>query len=217
MASKAEVLDGGSRKRAHGDSASGVEVKRQRMGPTQPTFQILPLGAGPYSLADVFALTQNAGLRTFDVSQVPASLAAKISVNTIARIDTSVLDRAIEVSWASFLSSGTFLLTIMAKGGTRSTCTPSRSRAASPQSRDNSSWRRGRWRLRAIRAGLRSRREWWADTQQTRFRTFVPEPRAATTRGVKLVGLAHLQITPAATFEPKPGHQSWTWNCSSRF
>ncbi|KAK8138584.1 hypothetical protein PG984_001964 [Apiospora sp. TS-2023a] len=96
MASKAEVLDGGSRKRAHGDSASGIEVKRQRMGPAQPTFQISPLGAGPHSLADVFALTQNAGLRTFDVSQVPASLAAKISVNTIARINTNILDRAIE-------------------------------------------------------------------------------------------------------------------------
>ncbi|KAK8020890.1 hypothetical protein PG990_006028 [Apiospora arundinis] len=96
MATKAEVLDGGSRKRAHADAASGLEVKRQRTGPSQPTFQISPLGAGPHSLADVFALTQNPGLRTFDVSQVPAALAAKISVNTIARIDTSILDRAIE-------------------------------------------------------------------------------------------------------------------------
>lgn len=104
MASKAEVLDGGSRKRAHADVASGLEVKRQRTGPAQPTFQISPLGAGPHSLADVFALTQNAGLRAFDASQVPAALAAKISVNTIARIDNSILDRAIEVSQAPFPS-----------------------------------------------------------------------------------------------------------------
>jgi symplekin len=92
------MTEGASRKRAHVEQHDELEVKRQRMGPAQPEFQITPLRAGPHSLADIFTFTQNEGLRNFDVSLVPAELVAKISVNTIARIDPQLLERAIEVS-----------------------------------------------------------------------------------------------------------------------
>lgn len=98
MQARAEISEGANRKRALIDQADGLDAKRQRMGPAQPEFQITPLKAGPHSLADIFTFTQNEGLRNFDVSLVPAALAAKISVNTIARLDPQILDRALAVS-----------------------------------------------------------------------------------------------------------------------
>ncbi|KAI0136352.1 mRNA cleavage and polyadenylation specificity factor complex subunit [Xylariales sp. AK1849] len=95
MQSRAEMAEGASRKRAMMEQADGIEAKRQRMGPVQAEFQITPLKAGPLSLADIFTFTQNEGLRNFDVSLVAAPLAAKVSVNTIARVDPKILDRAI--------------------------------------------------------------------------------------------------------------------------
>jgi symplekin len=94
MQARAEMADGGTRKRALTET-EGIEAKRQRTGPTLPDLQITPLPPGPHTLADVFTFTQNEGLRKFDASAVPAPLAAKISVNIIARIDASVLERAI--------------------------------------------------------------------------------------------------------------------------
>lgn len=100
MRSRAEVLDGTSRKRALVEQAD-PEAKRQRVVPVsaQPILQITPLTPGSHTLAEVFALTQNAGLKNFNVSAVvPPSLAAKISVNTIARLDARILEQAISVS-----------------------------------------------------------------------------------------------------------------------
>lgn len=95
MQARAEMADGANRKRALTETAEGIEAKRQRMGPTLPDLQITPLAPGPHTLAEVFTFTQNEGLRKFDASAVPAPLAAKISVNIIARIDPSILERAI--------------------------------------------------------------------------------------------------------------------------
>lgn len=92
---RAEIQEGASRKRALTETADGVEAKRQRTAPAQPELQITPLAPGPHTLADVFTFTQNEGLRKFDVAVVPATLAAKVSINTISRIDPNVLERAI--------------------------------------------------------------------------------------------------------------------------
>jgi symplekin len=98
MQLRAEVFDSASRKRALAERGDDLDAKRQRMAATQPEFQIPPLKSGPHSLADVFTLTRNEGLRTFDVSLIPAALAAKVSINTIARINPNLLSRAINVS-----------------------------------------------------------------------------------------------------------------------
>lgn len=99
MRSRSELFDGASRKRALVEQADS-DAKRQRTATvsSQPVLQITQLTPGPHTLAEVFALTQNSGLKNFNVSSyVPPSLAAKISVNTIARLDGGILEQAINV------------------------------------------------------------------------------------------------------------------------
>lgn len=91
---RAELLDGASRKRGLTEM-DGTEAKRQRTSPAPAELEITPLSPGSHSLADVFTFTKNEGLRNFDVALVPAPVAAKVSVNTLARIDPSLLERAI--------------------------------------------------------------------------------------------------------------------------
>lgn len=100
MRSRAEAFDESSRKRALVEPDPGLETKRQRTAPVtaEPQLIITPLSPGPHSLAEVFTLTQNEGLKGFDVgSAVPAELAAKISITTIARLEDGLLERAISV------------------------------------------------------------------------------------------------------------------------
>ena len=95
MRTLAEVLDVSGKKRPLEVQQPGnQEVKRQRTGPVD--IQISPMGPGPHSLADVFALIGAGGLRSFDVSSVPAHLIAKMTVNTLSRIDSHALNKAID-------------------------------------------------------------------------------------------------------------------------
>ncbi|GAP84756.1 putative mRNA cleavage and polyadenylation specificity factor complex subunit [Rosellinia necatrix] len=97
--SRAEIFDESGRKRAMVDQASAVEAKRQRTATlsTQPQIEITPLKPGPNTLAEVFTFTTNDGLKKFNVSDtIPAPLAAKISVRTIAQLDADILQRAID-------------------------------------------------------------------------------------------------------------------------
>ncbi|KAH8158946.1 hypothetical protein CIB48_g9302 [Xylaria polymorpha] len=97
--SRAEIFDEGGRKRAMVDQASAVEVKRQRTATlsTQPQIEITPLKPGANTLAEVFTFTNNDGLKRFSVSDtIPAPLAAKISVRTIAQLNAEILQRAID-------------------------------------------------------------------------------------------------------------------------
>ncbi|KAI2607096.1 uncharacterized protein GGS25DRAFT_494340 [Hypoxylon fragiforme] len=100
MRSRAEIFDEGTRKRAMVEQqVNGVDAKRQRTGPvpSHPQIEITPLKPGPHTLADLFTFTSNDGLKSFNVSEnVPAPLAARISVTTISRIDPQLLERAIQ-------------------------------------------------------------------------------------------------------------------------
>ncbi|KAH7328906.1 mRNA cleavage and polyadenylation specificity factor complex subunit [Stachybotrys elegans] len=94
MRSMMEIFDEAGRKRPHEPHPQeAYEAKRQRVGPTQ--VQIPPLGPGPHSLADVFTLIGNDGLRTFDISRVAAPLVAKIAVSTLSSVDAQVLAKAV--------------------------------------------------------------------------------------------------------------------------
>ncbi|KAI0484895.1 hypothetical protein GGR56DRAFT_616038 [Xylariaceae sp. FL0804] len=98
MRSAAELFNDTGRKRALVEQPDAVEAKRQRIGAvsTQPQIEIVPLKPGPHRLAEVFTLTSNEGLKNFNVGEtIPAPLAAKISVRTIAHLDTQLLDAAI--------------------------------------------------------------------------------------------------------------------------
>ncbi|PNP42557.1 hypothetical protein TGAM01_v203777 [Trichoderma gamsii] len=91
----AELFDGAGRKRPlEPKPQDGYDVKRPRIEASQ--IQIPPLGPGPHSLADVFTLIGNDGLKFFDASQVPHSLVARIAVNTLSRLDPQVLAKAVD-------------------------------------------------------------------------------------------------------------------------
>ncbi|KAL7950641.1 hypothetical protein V8C42DRAFT_307133 [Trichoderma barbatum] len=91
----AELFDSAGRKRPlEPKPQDGYDAKRQRIEVSQ--IQIPPLGPGPHSLADVFTLIGNDGLKFFDVSQVPPSLVARIAVNTLSRLDAQVLAKAVD-------------------------------------------------------------------------------------------------------------------------
>ncbi|KAH9887862.1 hypothetical protein F4778DRAFT_797338 [Xylariomycetidae sp. FL2044] len=95
LRSRAELFD---RKRALVEHDVNAEAKRQRTQITtfQPEIDVTPLKPGPHSLAEVFTFTRNEGLRNFNVADVvPPSIAAQISVTTIARLDPDLLERAI--------------------------------------------------------------------------------------------------------------------------
>ncbi|KAI0869341.1 mRNA cleavage and polyadenylation specificity factor complex subunit [Hypoxylon argillaceum] len=96
--SRAEIFDETGRKRPMADQANTIEAKRQRIATlsTQPQIEITPLKPGVNTLAEVFTFTHNDGLKKFNVSDtIPAPIAARISVRTIAQLDTEILHRAI--------------------------------------------------------------------------------------------------------------------------
>lgn len=76
------------------------DPKRQKLAAEAalPQTRIAPLPPGQNSLAAVFTLTSNRDLQAFNASQVPADLAARISVSTLARLDEQLLHRALSVS-----------------------------------------------------------------------------------------------------------------------
>ncbi|KAI1133667.1 mRNA cleavage and polyadenylation specificity factor complex subunit [Nemania abortiva] len=99
LRSRAEIFDETGRKRAMVDQANAIEAKRQRTATlsTQPQIEITPLKPGVNTLAEVFTFTNNDGLKKFNVSDtIPAPLAARISVRTIAQLDAEILQRAID-------------------------------------------------------------------------------------------------------------------------
>jgi symplekin len=113
MRAKADALD--DRKRvAPPDSIARdatTDAKRQRLGaPVQSVIQVeaKPIGPGPHSLATVFTLTEHEGLRNFDVGQVPAGLAARISTSVLQQLDPLLLAKAISVR--DFLTDWIYVL-----------------------------------------------------------------------------------------------------------
>ena len=100
--SRTEIFDEANRKRTlvEQHAIPYGDAKRQKLAPelAVPQTRIAPLALGQNSLAAIFTITSNHELQTFNASQVPAELAARISVSTLARVDRQLLERAISVS-----------------------------------------------------------------------------------------------------------------------
>jgi hypothetical protein len=74
-------------------------VKRQRLGAdSPPPLKVPPLPEGPVSFDQLFTLTEDVGLSSFDVKQLPADMIVNITVAVLSRVDPSALSQAIEVS-----------------------------------------------------------------------------------------------------------------------
>lgn len=99
--SRVEALEEAPKKRALPAEPTDVvdNAKRARLGiETPPQLKIPPLPPGPTSFAQLFTLTDDAGLTSFDVKQLPVDLIVKIAVPLLNRIDPDSLDQAVGVS-----------------------------------------------------------------------------------------------------------------------
>lgn len=105
--SKTEIFDEASRKRGPPEPTDGLDIaKRQRLnaqvpaGPT-PQMHIPSLPPGPVSAAQLFTITDDEGLKAFDVGQLSSDLVAKIGLIVLQRTDNGLLDQAISVRHVS--------------------------------------------------------------------------------------------------------------------
>ncbi|EAW15122.1 RNA-processing protein PTA1 [Aspergillus clavatus NRRL 1] len=99
MQSRLEIVDDASRKRGlPAEPTDGLDnAKRVRLdAQTPPVLKVPPLPAGPISWAQLYTLTEDSGLSSFDVNQLPADLLVKIAVPVLARVDQFALTQAVE-------------------------------------------------------------------------------------------------------------------------
>lgn len=90
----AEAFDTSKKRPSEQPQRDGADARRQRIDPS--SIHIPPMGAPPHSVADLFTLVGLGGVRTFDISQVPAALVAKVSVNALSKLDNGIFVRALE-------------------------------------------------------------------------------------------------------------------------
>ncbi|KAM5442913.1 hypothetical protein MferCBS31731_001785 [Microsporum ferrugineum] len=93
-----EILEEASRKRALPAEPTDVvdSAKRARLGlETPPQHKIPPLPPGPTSFGQLFTLTEDVGLTSFDVKQLPVDLVVKIIIPVLTRVGGEALDQAI--------------------------------------------------------------------------------------------------------------------------
>lgn len=99
MQSKLEAVDDASKKRGFPtEPTDGLDsAKRARLdAATPPMLKIPPLPSGPISYAQLFTLTQDIGLSSFDVKQLPPDLLVKITVPLLSQVNPSMLTQAVD-------------------------------------------------------------------------------------------------------------------------
>ncbi|BCS21336.1 RNA-processing protein PTA1 [Aspergillus puulaauensis] len=99
MQSRMEPVDDTSRKRGlPTEPTDGLDAaKRARLdAETPPLIKVPPLPPGRVSFAQLFTLTEDSGLSSFDVKQLPADLLVKMVVPLLARVDQSPLNQAVD-------------------------------------------------------------------------------------------------------------------------
>ncbi|KAJ5082043.1 hypothetical protein N7532_011086 [Penicillium argentinense] len=99
MQSRLDSVEDPSRKRGHpSEPTDGLDnAKRARLDAlTPPLMKIPPLPPGPTSFNQLFTLTQDAGLSSFDVKQLPQDILVKITVPLLAQVNQSMLTQAVE-------------------------------------------------------------------------------------------------------------------------
>ncbi len=110
--SRLEVFDDNSRKRgAPSEPTDGLDqTKRARLGAQvmeQPVrrLEVHPLPPGPVSAAQLFTITTDSALTSFDVRQFPVELVLQLLKAVSYKLDQRLVDQAVEVSRMGTLSS----------------------------------------------------------------------------------------------------------------
>lgn len=96
-----DTADDASRKRGlPSEPTDGLDnAKRVRLdATTPPLLRIPPLPPGPTNYAQLFTLTQDLGLSSFDVKQLPPDLVVRIAVPLLAQVHPATLAQAVDVS-----------------------------------------------------------------------------------------------------------------------
>ena len=109
MQSRLAVFDEGSRKRPlPTEPTDGLDSsKRQRLGAGLPiATDFPPLPPGPTSSAQLFTLTGDVGLTSFDVTQLPIDLVVRITLPVLHSINQEALDNAINGVRSRYLVLG---------------------------------------------------------------------------------------------------------------
>jgi symplekin len=103
MRSRTEIFDEATRKRGPPELVDGLDsAKRQRLGATvTPTpasrLHIPSLTPGPHTVAELFTISSEEGLKTFDVSVLPEDIIIKITATILSRVDESTFTQAVNV------------------------------------------------------------------------------------------------------------------------
>ena len=98
LQARMDIFDEGSRKRGHpSEPTDGLDnAKRIRLGAEVPgRFTAPPLPPGPTSVAQLFTLTADEGLTSFDVTQLPIELVVKITLPVLQQINQASLNEAV--------------------------------------------------------------------------------------------------------------------------
>ncbi|KAJ5312315.1 hypothetical protein PENANT_c011G00443 [Penicillium antarcticum] len=99
MQSRLEAPDDASRKRGlPNEPTDGLDnAKRARLNAlTPPMLKIPPMAPGPASFDKLFTITEDIGLSSFDVKQLPFDLVLKIVVPLLTQVHDSTLTQATE-------------------------------------------------------------------------------------------------------------------------
>ena len=105
--SRIDILDESSKKRgAPSDPTDGLDnAKRARLGAELNVRQTVPpLPSGPISTAQLFTLTNDEGLTSFNVTVLPIDLVVRIALPVLQRIDQDNLNHAINAVRSRYIS-----------------------------------------------------------------------------------------------------------------
>lgn len=105
MRSKTDIFEEASRKRGPPEPTDGLDsAKRQKLGAQitapAPKFHVPSLTPGPHTIAELFTVTTDEGLKTFDVSQLSEDLVVKIGIIILQKVEAETLHQAVEVNYA---------------------------------------------------------------------------------------------------------------------
>jgi symplekin len=107
MRSRTEIFDETNKKRGHPEYIDGGDVaKRAKLGEhgiNANRLQVPPLTPGPHTVGELFTITTDDALKTFDVALLSEDLVVKIGVTILQRLDSNTLNQAIEVSAPSMV------------------------------------------------------------------------------------------------------------------
>lgn len=101
MRSRTEIFDEANKKRGHPEYIDGMDPAKRQKVAEQSTganqLHVPPLAPGPHTIGELFTITNDEALKTFDVALLSEDLVVKIGVTILQKLDPGVLNQAIEV------------------------------------------------------------------------------------------------------------------------